>query len=157
MVKPIVTSSNGRLVYWWNLSGNVGVMSTNVPADVQLVQFGYLCMLKNPKNATRLSPAERAAFAAVKVGVPCVGVESDPLVRAIRAHQAARGGAQDGCVSVVPDGQYTYDATHSYMLYGLIGSIRDVTRDIYPRFDKHPDCQKATWLIDAVRSACAVT
>lgn len=61
MVKPIVTTSNGRLVYWWTFSGNVGVASTNVPADVQLIQSGYLCMLKNPKNATSLSPAERAA------------------------------------------------------------------------------------------------
>lgn len=154
MVKPIVIPTSDGPVYWWNLGANVGARSPNHPEDVQLVQFGYFCMLNNPRNASLLKPEERAAFAAVKIGPSCTGQENDPLVIAIRAHEKSRGGAQDGHVSVAPPGQVVYDGVHTFILNVLVTNIRVVTKTDFPRFDKHPACKEAAKLIEAVKKAC---
>lgn len=154
MVKAITL--NTPTVFWWNLDANVGVRSPNRDDDVQLVQFGYFCMLNNPKNASVLTAAERAAFQSVKIGASFSGQEDDPLVVAIRAHQKSRGGAQDGHVSVAPPGQVRYDGVHSFMLNALVRSIADMTKDYFPRIDKHPACQPATKLVEVVKRCCHV-
>lgn len=96
MVQAISFKKQGLVRHAWNIDGKVGLSSPNKEDDVQFVQFGYFCMLSKFPG---LSAPEKTAFGAIVLGSRCTGVENDPLVLAIRAHQASRGGAQDGVVS----------------------------------------------------------
>jgi hypothetical protein len=90
-----------------------------------------------------LSAAEREAFAKVDPGKPCNGSENDPLVRAIRAHQASRGGTQDGVVTELKPGHISYTdkgGLHTLVLVALNNSMRDVMAGKYPRIDLHDSC-----------------
>ena len=134
MVAPVISASN---TFFWNLSANVGVGSSNNPDDVELVQLGYLCM----SSETRFDAALRAVYARVVPGAPYSGAESDPLTIAIRAHEKDRGGTQDGHVSVVRNlSSLRYDDRHSWMLIPLNNQIRRVLVGQFPRLDKHPRC-----------------
>lgn len=138
MVSPLIVNGSIGSRVFLNVSGNVGPGGPNHPDDVQLVQLGYQSMLLSPVNQKLLSPAEREAFAKVKPGAPYSGAADDPLTVAIRAHEASRGGAQDGHVSVARGG--SYDGKHSFIVIALNNAIRDtMTRD-FPRLDKHPQC-----------------
>lgn len=141
MVKPIIAGSSGKQVYFLNIDANVGVASPNKAEDVQLVQFGFHAMA-NAASGVGFSAADKAIFAAVVPGAPYSGAPNDPLTVAIKRHQAIRGGTQDGHVSVMT-GNLTYvDSTgpHSFQLAALINNIRDFTKPIYPRIDKHAKC-----------------
>lgn len=145
MVSPIIIKhSDGFGHFYWNVDANVGVGSPNRTEDVQLVQLGYAIMAK---STNPLIPAsDKAVFALVKVGAPCTGLESDPLVQAIRKHQASRGGAQDGHVSVLPPAGIDYPhrgGTKGFMLASIMGNIRDAMPTDYPRIDKHASCPAA--------------
>jgi hypothetical protein len=142
MVSPILLKRAAGMRMYWNLDGNVGVNSPNRTDDVQLCQFGYSIMAKAAATPAKLKPI----FAQVKVGAPCTGLEDDPLIKAIRAHQADRGGTQDGHVSVIKavSGVY-HDAggQHSFMLTAIINNIFDAMPNDFPRIDKHPACPPA--------------
>ena len=125
--------------FYWNIDGNVGVGSPNRPDDVQLVQFGYSFMAK----ATGTPAALKAALSQVVVGNACSGREDDPLVRAIRAHEAAHGGKQDGRVSVITVNSGVYHdsgSQHSFLLLSIVNNLFDAMPNDFPRIDKHPAC-----------------
>lgn len=150
MVTPIIAKSGGKSVFYFNIDGNVGTNSTNKPEDVQLVQFGYHAM----SLAKDISPAEKAIYAKVVPGAAYSGGATDPLTVAIKTHQAARGGTQDGHVSVMTGNLMYADGSgaHTFMLTGLINHIRDLTKGNYPRLDKHTKCPAL--LATAVLRAC---
>jgi hypothetical protein len=136
MVKQITFSG----IHAWNIEANVGLSSPNKTLDVQLVQFGYLMMSINPKNV--LQDFEREALAGMKVGQPCNGTPSDPLVKVIIAHQRSRGGVQDGKVSVIStaSGAYVQGGKFTYILAALCNNMRQMAIVTYPRIDQHELC-----------------
>lgn len=139
MVKQLtIHNREGEPVHGWNIERHVGVGAPNDPADVQLVQFGYLMMGRNPRLVK--TPEEMALFNAVKVGAPCTGREDDPLVKLIRHAQKRRGGTQDGKVSPIKTASGDYDSTHSYILTNLNAHSQSMMPKIYPRIDQHPEC-----------------
>jgi hypothetical protein len=138
------SSEGGK--FFWNIGAKVGLGSPNRPADAQLVQFGYFCMLRDPRNASKLSVDEKDAFAKVSLGAACSGREDDVLVRAIRAHEASRGGTQDGFVSELGQGHIQYSGAggkHLMILVALNSCMRQIMGGIYPRVDQHPECPGA--------------
>jgi hypothetical protein len=139
MVSPILIKKAAGMRFYWNVDANVGANAPNKAEDVQLVQLGYFLMSKAASQAANL----RAVFSLVKPGASCSGREDDPLVRAIRAHQASRGGTQDGHVSVMPTSSGVYhDATggHTYMLISIVNNMFDAMPNDFPRIDKHASC-----------------
>jgi hypothetical protein len=141
MVKPLILNGQFGPKVFINLSANVGPQSPNKPDDVQFVQLGYLSMSQSPLLRGRLSQAEREAFGKIKPGAFYSGASDDPLTVAIRAHEAGRGGTQDGHVSVATGS--TYDGTHSFIIVPLNNAIRDMMVRDFPRVDKHPQCPAA--------------
>lgn len=151
MVSPVIAKGSKHAIFYLNLDANVGVNSPNRPDDVQLVQFGFYAMAVRNKD---LPASERAAYVKVIPGAAYTGAPNDPLTIAIRTHQAARGGTQDGHVSVM-NANLTYidgHASRSFQLAPLVNSIRFVTAGDYPRIDRHPMCPSL--LKAAVLSAC---
>ncbi len=144
MVQTLIGLTGRGNKFFYNIDAKVGARAPNRATDVQLVQFGYFAMLRSPKNANSLSAAERDAFSKVVLGVPCNGTEIDPLVRAIRAHEASRGGTQDGLVSELKPGHITYTDTKGgvlgLVLVALNNSMRDLMGGRYPRIDLHESC-----------------
>ena len=122
----------------WNLSTAVGPGQINKPDDVELVRFGYFCMLQNKKfpPSPGLVPALKATRS--------FGKFDQDLADMIVAHQQDRGGTQDGIVSVAnitftSTNRELYDRKHSWIVIALNNNMRDVAADIYPRIDNHPD------------------
>ena len=143
MVQTFIAPVASGKRFFYNIDAKVGVRSPNRELDVHLVQFGYFAMLRSPKNANTLSAAERDAFGKIVVGTPCNGTENDPLVRAIRAHEASRGGTQDGLVSELKPGHIGYTDSkgpHSLVLVALNNSMRDLMAGQYPRIDLNGSC-----------------
>jgi len=142
MVSPMLIQGTGGSKFFWNVDANVGAASPNNTDDVQLVQFGYFFKA----NAAATPPEIRPILAQVKVGIPCTGLEDDPLVKAIRAHQRTRAGTQDGHVSVIKTSNGVYfDATggHAFMLISIVNNLFDAMPADFPRIDKHPQCPAA--------------
>jgi hypothetical protein len=139
MVSPLLLTGPKGPRFFFNIDGNVGPKSPNRTTDVQLVQLGYLAMLQNPANQSVLTTAERQAYANISPGAKYSGSPSDPLSLAIRAHEASRGGTQDGHVSAMKNSAF-YDAHHFFMVAALNNSLRDVMQGDYPRIDKHKKC-----------------
>jgi hypothetical protein len=143
MVQTLIASGPKGSKFFWNIDAKVGVGAPNRATDVHLVQFGYFAMLRSPKNVHSLSAAERDAFGKIALGKPCNGTENDPLVRAIRAHEASRGGTQDGVVSELKPGHIVYTdgaGKHSLVLVALNNSMRDLMAGRYPRIDLNESC-----------------
>lgn len=144
MVSPLILkgSKGSRLVF--NIDGNVGPKCPNHPADVQLVQLGYWAVLQNPNNQSKLSTEMRQTIAKISPGAKYSGAPDDPLTLAIHAHEAKRGGSQDGHVSVLK-GTVSYDShvidPRSYfIMMALNDSLRDTMQGDFPRLDKHTKC-----------------
>ena len=153
MVSPILIRKGDASRFYWNVDANVGAASANRNDDVQLVQLAYAIMATKPDTP----PGDKAVYALVRPGSPCTGLEADPLVRAIRAHQARRGGIQDGHVSVIaaPGGVYPYGAgAVGFMLIALVNNIFDAMPADFPRLDKHKGCPAA--LRVSVVKACTL-
>jgi len=142
MVSPILIKKPKGMRFYWNVDANVGANSPNKDEDVHLVQFGYLLMSK----AASTPPNLRSVYALVKPGTACTGREDDPLVKAIRAQQASRGGTQDGHVSVIPTSTGVYQdasGSHTYMLVAIVNNMFDAMPQDFPRIDKHASCPGA--------------
>lgn len=141
MVSPLVAKTPEGPKYMWTIDANVGLASRNKPDDVQLVQFAYVMALGNAQRPKSL--AEKETYAKVVPGAPCTGRADDPLVRAIVAHQQARGGTQDGHVSPFSASTVMYvgaSGKHSHMLWSLNLNIMGMMPYDFPRLDKHPLC-----------------
>lgn len=90
-----------------------------------------------------MSPEEKASAMAVVPGSPYSGAPNDPLTIAIKTHQKARGGTQDGKVSPIPGNQPAYAAGTSWMILPLSNNIYDVLREFWPAIHKSPKCPPA--------------
>ena len=137
-------------VFAFNIDASVGINSPNRRVDVELVQFGYFALSRNPKA----NPTVKAFAKDVMPGAPYSGVDNDPLTLAIQEHQIQRGGTRDGHVSPVTgsSGMYsTIDGPHTFQLLVLVNNMRDLLGRDFPRIDKHERCPQA--LRDAV-AAC---
>ncbi|WNJ88393.1 hypothetical protein [Bosea sp. 685] len=144
-MQMLTGQQNGITKMLWNLTSNVGAKSPNRPDDVQLVQFGFYCM--GLPTAKLSDPSFRLIYAAVVPGAPFSTDEYDKLMLAIRGLQRSRGGVQDGHISALKQGQYTYrDASgkHGYLMETLTNNMFDgleaSSRGMWPRLDKHPKC-----------------
>lgn len=127
-------------IFFWNVDAHVGPGCPNKPEDVQLVQFGYYCMARNP--AANNTPQEKAAYKAVVPGAPYSGAANDPLTIAIKTHQAVRGGTQDGRVSPIQNASGSY-GEKSWMIIPLVNSIKDVNRQAWPNIQRAQKCPAA--------------
>jgi hypothetical protein len=139
MVSPLILTDPGKGPrFLFNIGANVGPGCPNDQADVQFVQLGYYAMVRDPKNSSALTAAERSALGKVVPGAFYSGAAQDPLTLAIIAHEKSRGGAQDGHVSPVRGGgQYGQQV---FIVVKLNLSLIDTMSGDYPRLDKHPKC-----------------
>ena len=96
----------GGSVCNWNIDANVGLASPNRQDDVELVQLGFVAMLKNGK--LNHNDGAKGAASAIVLGAPCSGRRGDVLVDTIIAFQQPRGSIRDGHVSVMKPGDGTY-------------------------------------------------
>ncbi len=145
----IGTTINGE--FFFNLDSNVGPGQRNAMDDFQLVQLGFYFRARDPGGKS-LSEAERAVYNAVKPTSDYTGQPNHPLTIAIATYQRARGGTQDGIVSVLPaHNPVSYGKNHHRIIALLQASIRLATREYWPRIDKHPVCpynlKTAVWRI----------
>ena len=129
--------ASGEMVLW-NVSAEVGRGKTNRADDVELARLGYFYANRNP--APSRHPAFRTALAAVKP----TGGFADDLDACIRAHEAARGGPQDGYISVMKhaSGQFqkfTFDHKHQWIVVHLNAELINHTK-VFPRIDLIPEC-----------------
>jgi len=141
MVSTVISSTPKK--FWWNIDAKVGLNAPNNFFDVQLVQLGYVAILGSPINRGILTQAEIDAFSEITPGEGCTGREDDVLVQAIRAHEAQRGGTQDGCVSPLSQSHITYVAGgHQFamILIAMNNSFRDILGNQFPRIDQMADC-----------------
>ena len=125
--------------FGWNIDANVGLASPNRKPDVELVQFGYFCLARNPRSTSTI----KEIAATVVPGAAYNGAPNDPLTLAILADQRARGGTQDGHISVMKgntDGYMQATGRHGYILAFLNNNMRDVMQGLFPRIDRHTDC-----------------
>lgn len=120
----------------WNLSANVGPGQRNALDDVELVRFGYICLKQNlrfPPNPLLLPSLNK---------MRPFGPFDQDLAEVISVHQNARGGTQDGIVSVAKISSTSkselYDRRNAWIIVSLNNNMLDVADDIYPRIDKHP-------------------
>jgi hypothetical protein len=91
------------ILHWWNLTGAVGMSAPNNPDDVQLVQFGFVCM--GLPTSTTTDAEIRRLFSQVRPGSPYTATATDILTRAIGALAADRhAGTQDRQVNPFPEG-----------------------------------------------------
>lgn len=144
MVCPFILPKPGNPSFAWNLDANVGLNAPNREDDVQFVQLAYHAMLRNP-NLT-LSPEQKAVYGRIRPGDRCSGREDDPLVIAIRTHEKAHGGTQDGHVSKLSSSAIYADANGRYT--GLMVSLNNnlylqIERGRWPRIETHPACPPA--------------
>jgi hypothetical protein len=122
----------GRFLY--NIDADVGKGSPNRLDDVELVRFGYFCVKVNPKLQARTSSRMKAALESRQPQGPFL----PDLQAIIEAHQADRGGTQDGKVSVGRPqltNDFNYDGTHSWIIFSLCMSMIDRLPNQYPRID----------------------
>lgn len=136
------TTVGPNKVFFWNIDSHVGPGCPNKADDVQLVQYGYYCMARNPAGAS-LTPAEKAAYLAVVPGAGYSGAWNDPLTVAIKTHQAHRGGTQDGKVSPVPANSSGSYGPTTWMIVPLVNNIKDVNRQVWPNIHKGQNCPNA--------------
>lgn len=124
--------------FLFNIDANVGLRSPNKPIDVQLVQFGYYCLARNPVSQV---PFKDVAIK-IKPGSTYKGDPDDPLTQTILADQRFRGGIQDGHVSAMRPGTDSYNSSerHGFILAFLNNNMRDIMKGMFPRIDKHADC-----------------
>ena len=120
----------------FNLTTDVGKASPNRLDDVELVRYGYFCLGRN-RQVTQITPRLRTALQRMR----SVGVYGSDLQEVIDAHQQARGGTQDGKVSVgkaqARKGQsLRYDDIHSWIIYILTANMANNNPDGFPRIDQ---------------------
>ena len=123
-------------IFVFNLDADVGKASPNKLDDVELVRFGYFCKKNNPIAQPLISAREKVALQTMQPRGPYF----TDLQEVIDAHQEARGGTQDGKVSVgKPQSTHTvnYDSAHSWIIYTLSKDMSLFLPNMYPRIDLH--------------------
>ena len=152
----LVHVSTGYL-HWWNLTSAFGMGAPNNPDDVQLVQFGFVCM--GLPTSTMRDPEIRRLFSQVRPGSPYDATATDVLTRAIAALEVGRQATtRDRQVNPFPEGSATYRDSgghHPYLLGYLLNAIhRAVGAADWPRLDRDPRCPPL--VRQAVRTACTL-
>ncbi len=143
MVSPMVFKDGVNTLVKWSVTAKVGLHSPNLRDDVDFVQMGYQHMARHPAVKPLLKPDLEAALAKIKLGDNCTGQEDDPLVICIRLHEKYRGGTQDGFVSPVHHGEFSYiDKTgaHAKITLMLSDNLAQLNPEIFPRLDKINGC-----------------
>jgi hypothetical protein len=143
MAGILVLNATEGHAFAFNLTKNVGIASPNLPLDVQLVQFGYYCVARNPRSQAPYKQLAMQLDPKATYG----GRKDELLSQIILADQKFRGGIQDGHVSVMRNGD-TYpfnDVTgkHGFIMAILVNNMRDVLADKFPRLDLHSACPAA--------------
>lgn len=121
----------------WNLTNEVGLGKANNLDDVELVRLGYFSMGRDPNAQPLLSQRERDALAKVRSKGP---FDLD-LDECIRAHEAGRGGTQDGFISVMKFTEVNsgrYDHKHRWIIMVLNSNMVGVIPQ-FPRIDLSDD------------------
>jgi len=157
IMRPFLVRVRAADLFWWNLTNGVGMEAPNNPDDVQLVQFGFLCM--GLPNSTIQDPEIRRLFSQVHPGSPYHATATDVLTRAIAALEVDRQTTtRDRRVNPFPEGSATYqDSTgqHPYLIGYLLNAIhRAVGAALWPRLDRDPRCPPLVQ--QAVRTACTL-
>jgi hypothetical protein len=134
----MIKLTNAPPAFRWTVEGHVGPGCPNQRDDVQLVQFSYWCLARNP--AAKLTAAERAAYMKVVRGAPYSGGATDPLTIAIKTNQAARGGTQDGRISPVQNSGGLYAPSTPWMIVSLTGNLIDFAPEQWPALHRMPGC-----------------
>ncbi len=131
----------GGVICNWNIDANVGLASANRQDDVELVQLGFIAMLKN--GNLNGNDGAKGAASAIVLGAPCSGRRGDVLVDTIIAFQQPRGSIRDGHVSVMKQGDGTYAdrvGRFSFVMATLNNNLFDLLPNLYPRLDLFPGC-----------------
>jgi hypothetical protein len=141
MVHPMAHGQSGSSSsFWFNLDAKVGTGRENKLEDVEFVRLGYALMGQAAAGQPRITPRFRQAVAEMAPA----GAFGPDLDLVIRAHEADRGGAQDGCVSPMPAQAVamavSYDGSHAYIAAVLNHYMRLANPDLFPRLDQYPDC-----------------
>jgi hypothetical protein len=141
MLEVITAQIPGQCQVFFNISNAVGIASPNDKIDVELVQLGYYCSAINIANT--YPPDVKAIWRTVKPGAGYMGSPTDPLTKAIEAHERARGVKLDGHVSRMHGG-LRYNGgprgKEPFLLSALCNNIFDILSDVYPRIDLDKRC-----------------
>ncbi|MBZ2186306.1 MAG: hypothetical protein K7J46_16465 [Bryobacter sp.] len=143
MASGILLNDKGRRQFFWSVDAHVGPGCPNRDEDVQLIQFGYFCMAKNPGGLNIFTPAEGAIIESVVPGAKYSGQPADPLTFAIRAHQRIRKGTQDGKVSPIQNSSGAYHGNMTWMVIPLNVQIMDANSAQWPILHKMANCPPA--------------
>ena len=158
-MRAFLVQARGVQLHWWNLTSAVGVGAPNNPDDVQLVQFGFVCM--GLPNSSMQDPEIRRLFSQVDPERQRYSATpTDLLTRCIGALAATRhAGTQDRQVNPFPEGSVYYrdsgGAEHPYLIGYLMNNIhRAVGAADWPRLDRDPRCPSL--VRRAVSAACTL-
>lgn len=124
----------------WNLDYHVGPFCQNIAEDVQLIQFAYFCMARNP------FPLDKKLMdlaSKITPGDPYNGTASETLSQCIVRHQQLRGGVVDGKVSPMNNATGSYGPGASWMLIPLNLHMAVQVKDLWPRITDHPSVPPA--------------
>ena len=134
-----IVSASGR-GFAWTVEHPVGRGCANTSmADIFLVQWGLqLLAARSPS----LPAATKLQLAALKLTGRCSGLESDPLIVALRSLETAFGNTNDGKVSVL-DHRVHYalrSELHAFVMGLLTAAMFETGPKVFPRLDAIPGC-----------------
>jgi hypothetical protein len=135
-MKAYLVSHEDHFDFLWNLDCSVGRGGQNsIVADVKFIQWYYQLAAANAET----TGGRRDIYKQVVVSGKCTGTDSDPLVRAILAHQQALGHPViDGRVSVARPGIKLNDTAFFVLRIGA--RLARMFPHDYPRLDRVPGC-----------------
>jgi hypothetical protein len=136
-MRPYIHAHN----FQWALDCSVGKGGQNsIRADVQYIQWYYKLAAANPET----TPERRQIYQLVETTGTCTGLDSDPLVRAITAHQQAIGHPiVDGKVSAVPGGEagnLKVSGNYTFFVFRIGARLARMFPDQWPRLDLIKPC-----------------
>jgi len=129
---PVVYSNN----WMWNLTASVGKGGLNTSQeDVLYIQWYYWTAARNAETP----PDRKAIYKEVPLSGACSGFDSDPLVKAITAHQTyLKHPLVDGRVSVANAGGKV--ATSAFFVYRIGARLCRMNQGLWPRLDRMDGC-----------------
>lgn len=135
-MRPYIHPFGSVGFFQWNLDCSVGRGGNNTrAADVSYIQWYYTLAAENP-----LTPDDRKAiYQKVQVTGFCSGMDNDPLVQAIIAHQRALDHPViDGKISVARgDGKL---GAKAFFILRLGARLANMYPTLWPRLDLMPRC-----------------
>lgn len=129
---PVVYSNN----WMWNIDASVGKGGQNSnQEDVSYIQWYYWLAARNAETP----PERKAIYINVEISGKCTGLDSDPLVKAIIAHQThLQHPIIDGKISVASVGGKV--ATSAFFVYRIGARLCRMNKALWPRLDRIDTC-----------------